>query len=859
MKRHLLLLLLFAAFSAPAQTNTFYRRYNIPGMQGGLSIVETPDGGFVGIGQHEGNGSAGDCDIYAYKVDACGNLQWMKLMGTGRQEGGKSIFRRANGHLLLVGLYDATGFLMELDMNGNLLWERRYNGLSWTIAVTEDQTGNLIVTGTTSSNAQYVVMKCDPVGNVIWSKLYDGLGYLATSVLRLPQNRFLVSAAFNVPNGDFSLNCIDGNGTVLWSKSYGGFGFSDVDHNPWGSKSILDPSGSYVYVVSQTAVNGSDNILLSKINLTSHSDVWTKVIGDNNSEQPRDIVLTDQGVAILGNTSSFNVPANPAAGIFADMGERDVLLINLDAQGNKLWARTYGAEERDKGIGLRHNDDGTFLISAYTSSPYFGNTDISMDPLFIRTDSLGMVACQVYSPPITVQAYNLTSSNSGTASAYPVSAFAAASIVADYSPSDNYQCLSCITEPLFVPSDTVVCVNDTVHFFNTTVIGLTCFQRWSVDGSLFDGSLDTITYVFDQPGTYPILLYSNCGASTDTFRTTIRVTPYPATDFSTSDGCLRDTTQFTNNTLISSGVVAAFNWSLGDNTYSSDFSPSHIYRSPGSYTVLLSATSEDGCMYTDYDTVTIHPLPLVSFYMESVCDRDSSEVFNNTTSVTPVSNYEWDFGDGTTSLQESPRHLFPGPGHYYVGLTATDVNGCEERFYNELDVFPLPRPEFIFSPPSCDIYSFAEFENRSSNYIYAQWSFGDGDTSSQQFASHHYASSGSYEVVLHLESDKGCVDSVIKKMDVNSSFAVWIPNAFTPNGDGVNERFIPLTLGVKALQMDIFNRWGKIVFHTEDLDQGWDGCISDVFVQEDVYEYLISVTDQCDDKHTYLGHVSVIK
>ena len=861
MKKLGLLVVLLNCFFvlAYSQTNTFYRKYNIPGMQGGLGVVNMPDGGFVGIGQHEGSGSAGDCDVYAYKVDECGNLEWMKLMGTSAQEGGKSIYQRRNGNLLLVGLYNATGFLMELNINGNLIWEKRYNGISWSIAVTEDANNHLYVTGTTSSTGEYVVMHCDPTGNVIWSNVYNSLGQLPASIIGLPGNRFIVLAAYAVPSGDFALNCIDNAGNILWSKTYGGTGFSDTDHNSWGCKAILDHSGSNVMVVSQSQVLGSDNILLSKIELSSGNEVWTKVIGDGGSEQPRDIVLTDGGYAVLGNTNGFSMAADPAIGLNASMGERDILLVKVDEQGSKVWARTYGAEERDKGIGLRHNDDGSFLISAYTSSPYFGNTDISMDPLFIRTDTLGKVSCQVNTPNISVINYTLTTTTSGTTSPRTVSSFACNSIVSNYVPVDDYVCLSCRTSPIFVPSDTNVCVNDTVYFYNTTTIGLTCFQSWSLDGVLVDGSVDTISYSFSTPGVYPILLYSNCGTNTDTFRINIRVNPFPEPDFSVAGNCLRDTTRFTNLTTIPAGSVSAWEWIFSDNTVSSSMNPTHVYNAIGTYPITLSAVSDMGCRITANDTVTIHPLPKPCFKIADVCDRDTAHVVNISGGPFPLSRYDWTFSDGAISSEDSPAHLFPGPGHYYVGVMATDVHGCKENYFEELDVHELPKPSFSTIPPSCDYYSFAEFENTSANFIYVKWSFGDGDSSVMERPTHHYDTSGYYEVMMHVTSEKGCIDSLVQRVEVKESFNIWIPNAFTPNGDQINDRFIPWMKGVVDFNMEIYDRWGAMIFETANMDGGWDGALLNQKVQNDVFNYKIFVTDNCNDKHSYIGKVTLLK
>ena len=86
-----IIFILFYSVAIFAQDNTFYRKYNFGGMQGALQLATTLDGGFVATGQHEGNGSAGECDIYVYKLDVCGNIEWFNIYGTAAQEGGKSI------------------------------------------------------------------------------------------------------------------------------------------------------------------------------------------------------------------------------------------------------------------------------------------------------------------------------------------------------------------------------------------------------------------------------------------------------------------------------------------------------------------------------------------------------------------------------------------------------------------------------------------------------------------------------------------------------------------------------------------------------------------------------------------------
>ena len=122
--------ILFSITKVNSQDNTFFRKYNLSGMQGGLQIAVTSDGGFIATGQHEGNGGNGDCDIYVYRVDLCGNIVWFKLYGTGSQEGGKSIKQTSDGGFIVSGLGPSNtsprAFNMKLDPNGNVEWAKRY-------------------------------------------------------------------------------------------------------------------------------------------------------------------------------------------------------------------------------------------------------------------------------------------------------------------------------------------------------------------------------------------------------------------------------------------------------------------------------------------------------------------------------------------------------------------------------------------------------------------------------------------------------------------------------------------------------------------------------------------------------------
>ena len=570
-----------------SQDNTFFRKYNLGGMQGGLQLAVTSDGGFIATGQHEGNGGNGDCDIYVYRVDLCGNIVWFKLYGTGSQEGGKSIKQTSDGGFIVSGLgplnTSPRAFNMKLDPNGNIEWGKRYPG-EWLLYSEEALNGNFLNLSTG------VLMRTDSIGNVLWRKNIGFMGSMSLWLDELSNGDIIVTSTGN--GSDIYVGRFTSLGNTVWIKKYG-TGYSSVDHVEWSSKGVVNSIENSVCVTSPTYLGsqGGENILVMKLNLTDGSLIWSKSVGGPASDQSRDIQLFPGGYAIAGNTASYPVAINPSAGIIQNFSERDALLFTMDENGNEIWSRTYGGDERDKAIGVQYNSDNGFTLSAYSSSSIFGNFDSSMDPLFIKTDSLGFVACQTNSPPLVFQDVLVSitpiltqPSNEG------INSYSFTPNVIDFNPSDGYLCQQCISTPLFQVSDTAVCVGDTVSFFNTTIIGLTCFQQWYIDGQQYDGTINPF-YSFDTAGDYQIQLMSTCGVNADTFNIVIHVYPIPTVDAGI------DTNFCVNGILTLSGEGAdTYIWSNGviNNV---PFFPS----SSGTYSVI--GTTIYGC--TNYDTLEI--------------------------------------------------------------------------------------------------------------------------------------------------------------------------------------------------------------------------------------------------------------
>jgi gliding motility-associated-like protein len=186
-----------------------------------------------------------------------------------------------------------------------------------------------------------------------------------------------------------------------------------------------------------------------------------------------------------------------------------------------------------------------------------------------------------------------------------------------------------------------------------------------------------------------------------------------------------------------------------------------------------------------------------------------------------------------------------------------------------ITVYTKPIANFIASPQPTDILSPAiQFTDKSidaSGIVYWGWNFGDnrGDSSisALENPSHTYADTGTFCVKLGIINPHGCVDTAIDCIVIDPIFALYIPSAFSPNGNGLNDVFMAKGNDVKTFEMYIFDRWGAELFHSTSINDGWPGTVNggSSICQEDTYIYLIKVTDHKNKLHSYTGRVTLIK
>jgi gliding motility-associated-like protein len=283
---------------------------------------------------------------------------------------------------------------------------------------------------------------------------------------------------------------------------------------------------------------------------------------------------------------------------------------------------------------------------------------------------------------------------------------------------------------------------------------------------------------------------------------------------------------------------------------------------------------DDGCTIPSAVaefTVNIYPNPVLSYSADIVkgCVPINVNFVANSGSVS-VSSYTWIFGNGMIGNTNPASTIYSVAGVYSPTLIAESQYGCISQtvLVNYIEAYPNPVADF-----SADSWTVSPLEptvnfiNLSTGGTSYMWDFGDPgsglfNNSSQLNPSHEYLYSGTYYVTLMVENGYGCRDYVVKPIYVDVVYNVYIPNVFTPDGNGLNDVFQPKGIGIdeSEYKMLIFDRWGELIYESNNFQKGWDGSVKGTRgkAKEDVYVYKILIKDLKGKIHEYVGHVTCL-
>ncbi|MBK7943160.1 MAG: gliding motility-associated C-terminal domain-containing protein [Flavobacteriales bacterium] len=269
--------------------------------------------------------------------------------------------------------------------------------------------------------------------------------------------------------------------------------------------------------------------------------------------------------------------------------------------------------------------------------------------------------------------------------------------------------------------------------------------------------------------------------------------------------------------------------------------------------------------------VTVNPLPVISFTVEpdSGCHPLQTTLTNTTDPIYLGGSCVWDLGDGANTLScDSVEHLYELPGWYTVGLTITTPQGCTDQLLvpGAVTVDPAPLATFIFSPnPGTEQNASIYFASDDPEAVIWSWTFNGTDTATERTLYYEFSDviGDDHEVCLRVTDQYGCTDSLCKVVPVYVP-AIYIPNAFTPDGNNLNELFQPVLADMVPEEhtFEVYDRWGQLIFKTNDIEQGWDGRAQGggEILPTGVYTWrLIGRPVFAAEKQEWVGHVNLVK
>jgi len=315
---------------------------------------------------------------------------------------------------------------------------------------------------------------------------------------------------------------------------------------------------------------------------------------------------------------------------------------------------------------------------------------------------------------------------------------------------------------------------------------------------------------------------------------------------------------------VSDGAVSWI-WDFGDGESSTLQNPWHDYLVAGDYTVTLTITSADGCTgtITIPDYIHVLPSPVADFEADTLICTTVSDFFIDLS--TGANSWSWDFGDGGgfTATSSNPSHAYDNPGEYSVTLAVMNALGCTDTLIKDLYIEVVPYPNADFAPDSIALQlpdTIVQLFNYSTDYTEWTWDLDNGDDTRELNPEAYYPEPGIYNIVLYVSNDLGCVDSLVIPFQVFEMETFFTPNSFTADGDGLNDYWKGYGKGIVSYTLRIFNRWGEMVFKSDDIDQPWDGTdLKGMPVPQGVFTYSVSLTWYTGKSFSRLGTVTVIR
>ncbi|MDB4334888.1 PKD domain-containing protein [bacterium] len=426
-----------------------------------------------------------------------------------------------------------------------------------------------------------------------------------------------------------------------------------------------------------------------------------------------------------------------------------------------------------------------------------------------------------------------------------------------------------------ISGDTAACSPIEVPFINQSS-GASYFDWNYGDGNRSSGYLgkNIFNNTTNQDVTYTIsMVATSLFGCKDTAYTQVNIYGTPKAEFIASplftqipesDISLQNTT---------TGSPWNYHWNFGDDDTSNEKEPgSHLYTNSGKYDIKLKVYSEF-CSDSTTRTIEIIPsIPTVEYGPPTQgCPPIHVKFYSN---ALDTETFFWEFGDGSLSSDASPEHTYYTTGEFNVKLTVTGKGGQTIKDDLIIEVYPQPTALFSLSPILVKVPGeVVTYVNESMNADTYLWNFGDGNTSNERSPIYEYTEPGSYNVTLLATNNQGCTHEYMLRGAVTAEVGGQIdfPNAFTPDQSGSNDGRYPendsenhifypsLKEGVVEYELQIFSRWGEILYESKDIKVGWNGYYQGKLCPQGVYIWKATCRFGTGEVKVYTGDVTLLR
>ncbi|UEG51124.1 gliding motility-associated C-terminal domain-containing protein [Ferruginibacter lapsinanis] len=385
--------------------------------------------------------------------------------------------------------------------------------------------------------------------------------------------------------------------------------------------------------------------------------------------------------------------------------------------------------------------------------------------------------------------------------------------------------------------------SDNSTYFSENIYSNTDQFKWYWDfgdGTKFNGK-DPPPHYYPGPGSYKFqyTVTNQIGCTSDTFHRLITLGSPPVADFSNTPACSNSVTSFLDMSTSMVGAPVVWEWDFDNNGMKGNkMNDNTVYSRSGTRAVSVKIRTEYGCEATITKTITVAERPSVNFSYQKDCEGNvqfTSLVQNNL----PIDAWHWDFNDHTGSFDKDPSHFFFRNGIYQTALFAVSDKGCVSDTITKPilinKIYPFAGNDTIIAVGQ-------PFQLHALGGGTYSWSPSEG-LSNVAIADPVVKLDHDQAYYLTITNSAGCIASDTIRIKVYDSVAVYVPNAFTPNHDGLNDVLHAIAPGYTVNYFAVYDRHGKLVFQTHDANAGWDGNFNGTPQYEGAYVWLVKATN----------------